>query len=159
MVWRINQHMISSSNLLETLFQERWYLADIVLENWLVNLNSQLPSTSIHGNTRGYTPLAKKILERRAHHVREQAWRYGSPVWMITRGKRDQTMCYKNRRRQLKTFISVTITHNQIQRTPLSTLIQFIVRQLKPSQEYTATNHGINSGVSSKNRIKELQIR
>ena len=95
----------------------------------------------------------------RAHHVRDQEWRDGSPFWMITRGNRDQTLCQKNGRRQLETFIVVTITHHRIRRTLLSALIQFIVRKPKPSQEYTTTNRGINSGESSKNRIKELQTR
>ena len=32
-VWRIEQRMISTSNLLDTLFQERCYFAEMVLEN------------------------------------------------------------------------------------------------------------------------------
>ena len=74
MVCRIEQRMISNSNLLEKLFQERWYFVDMVLENWLVNTNSQLLSPLSHGNTRGYTPLANTSLELRVHHVREQEW-------------------------------------------------------------------------------------
>ena len=33
MVCRIEQRMISNSNLLEKLFQERWYFVDMVMEN------------------------------------------------------------------------------------------------------------------------------
>ena len=75
---------------------------------------------------------------------------------MNTRGTIYQTLCQKSGRRLLKNFIAVTITYHQIQSISLSALIQFIVRKPKPSQEYTATNCGINSGVSSKKHNKGI---